>query len=82
MPMCGGCPGTPPAAWSPPCALLGGRGLLRISLRFEAEDEGVRLGEEPEASRIALLEDGDAAPSLESLFFLEDLLGSLPRDSY
>jgi hypothetical protein len=27
-------------------------------------------------------EDGDAVPSFESLFFLDDLFGSLPRESW
>lgn len=43
------------------------------------EEEGVKLGDcvsrEP-------LEEGDAVPSLDSLFFLEDLLSLLPRESY
>lgn len=34
----------------------------------------MRAGELLDGSR----DDGDAVPSLESLFFLEDLLGSLP----
>lgn len=60
--------------------LLGGSGLLRMSLRFEAEEEGVRTGDWVAESR-ELAEDGDAVPSLWSLFFLEALLGSLPRDN-
>ena len=77
-----GCPATPPLPWSLPSApaLLGGSGLLRISFRFEVEDVGVRTGDWLEPSR-AELDDGDAVPSLESLFFFDDLFGSLPRDS-
>lgn len=69
-----------PRSPTPPCppALFGGRGLFRISLRVVVEEEGVKLGDcvsrEP-------LEEGDAAPSLDSLFFLEDLLSPLPRES-
>lgn len=67
----------PPLPPSPP-ALFGGRGLFLISLRVVVDEEGVRLGDcvsrEP-------LEEGDAVPSLDSLFFLEDLLSLLPRES-
>lgn len=67
---------------TPPCSpprppAFEGRGLLRLSLSVDVEDEGVRTGDWLEVSR----EDGDAVPSLESLFFLEVLLGSLPRES-
>jgi len=69
--------------WSPPRppALLGGRGLFRMSFRVDEEDEGVRTGDWLAASLDEPREDGDAVPSLESLFFLDDLLGSLPRES-
>jgi len=50
--------------------------LLRPSLRVEVEDDGVRAGDWLEGSRF----EGDAVPSLPSLFFLEDLLESLPRE--
>lgn len=53
-------------------------GLPRESFRVDVEDVGVRTGDWFEASR----DEGEAVPSFESLFFLEDLLGSLPRDSY
>lgn len=49
-----------------------------MSLRVEDEEVGVRTGDWPEESR----DEGDDVPSLESLFFLEDLLASLPRASY
>lgn len=62
---------SPPAAGAP--VLL----LLRLSLRVEVDEDGVRTGDWLEESR----DEGDAVPSLESLFFLEFLLGSLPRDS-
>ena len=61
--------------------MFGGRGLLRMSLtRVELEDRGVRLGDWFESREP---DDGNAVPSLLSLFFL-DLFGSLsfPRDSY
>lgn len=41
------------------------------------EDDGVRAGDWLDESR----DDGDAVPSLDSLFFLEDLVESLPRES-
>jgi len=66
------------AAWSAWAALLGGSGLLRMSLRVEVEDDGVKTGDWLESLAAAF---GDAAPSFESLFFLEDLLESLPRES-
>ena len=44
---------------------------------MDVDEEGVRTGDWLDESR----EEGDAVPSLGSLFFLEDLLGSLPRDS-
>lgn len=66
------------ATWSAPMpVLLGGSGLLRISLSVEDDEDGVRTGDWLVGSR----EDGDDVPSLESLFFLEDLLASLPRES-
>ena len=65
----------PCSPWEKP-ALLGGRGLLRMSLRVEVDEEGVAAGD----WFASLDPDGDAAPSLDSLFFLEDLLESLPRD--
>lgn len=52
------------------------RGLFLMSLSVEVDEEGVKTGDWVEPSRA-----GDAVPSLESLFFLEDLLGSLPRES-
>jgi hypothetical protein len=66
---------SPEPTWSPRPWLLGGSGLLRISLRVDVEDEGVRFGD----WLVSLLpaEFGDAVPSLES-FFLVDLLESLP----
>ena len=63
------------AAWSAWETLLGGSGLLRISFRVEVEDDGVMTGDWLVAAAF-----GEAVPSLESLFFLEDLL-SLPRES-
>lgn len=56
---------------------LGGRGLLRMSLRLEDEEVGVKTGDWLEESR----DEGDDVPSLGSLFFLDDLLASLPRAS-
>jgi hypothetical protein len=63
-------------AWSP--VELGGRGLLRISLTAVEEDVGVNTGDWFDESR----PEGEAVPSLESLFFLEDLVASLPRESW
>ena len=78
-------PGGPEAIWpgdSPArAALFGGRGLFRMSLRVEVEDEGVKTGDWL-ASLEELPELGDWLPSLESLFFLPDLLESLPRESW
>ncbi len=66
------------APWSPPPgALFGGSGLLRMSLSVEVDEVGVRTGDWLAESR----DEGDDVPSLESLFFLEDLLASLPRES-
>lgn len=49
-----------------------------MSFKAVLEEEGVRTGDwvsrEP-------LEEGDAVPSFDSLFFLEDLLSLLPRES-
>jgi len=55
---------------------LGGKGLLRISLRVDVEDDGVRFGDW--LVSLVPAEFGDAVPSLESPFFLLDLLESLP----
>ena len=67
--------------WAPGdvAALLGGSGLLRMSFRVEVEDVGVSVGDWVSL----LLPEGDAVPSLESLFFLDDLLSlsPLPRDN-
>jgi len=60
--------------------LLGGKGLLRMSLSVDVDDDGVRTGDWL-ASLEELAELGEAVPSFESLFFLEDLFGSLPLDS-
>lgn len=59
--------------------LFGGNGFILGSLRVDVDDEGVRLGDC--VSRPAV-EEGEAVPSFESLFFLDDLLSLLPRDSY
>ena len=52
--------------------------MLRMSLRVDVEDEGVKTGD-----WFASLDEptGDAVPSFASLFFLEDLLESLFRES-
>ena len=72
-----GWPATPALLWSPArTTLFGGRGLLRMSLTVEVDEEGVRTGDWLDS-----LETGDWVPSLESLFFLEDLPESLPRES-
>jgi|SRR5687767_2918930 hypothetical protein len=71
-----GCPGWPSSPLMAPALPV--KGFPRASLSVDVEDVGVRLGDWLEASR----DEGEAVPSLESLFFLEDLLGSLPRDSY
>lgn len=67
--------------WEPGdvAALLGGSGLLRMSFRVEVEDVGVNVGDWVSL----LLPEGEAVPSLESLFFLDDLLSlsPLPRDN-
>lgn len=71
----GDCPGAPvPPSFDP--VLFGGRGLFRMSLRVDVEDEGVMSGEFWLAEPLL----GEAVPSLES-FFLEDLLESFPRES-
>lgn len=48
-----------------------------MSLSVVEEEVGVRTGDWFDESR----DEGDDVPSLESLFFLEDLLASLPRAS-
>ncbi len=67
-------------AGSPPIELplFGGKGFILGSLRVDVDDEGVRLGDW--VSRPAL-DEGEAVPSFGSLFFLDDLLSPLPRDS-
>lgn len=67
-----------PEGWAPEAgsAALARPALIRASLRVAEEEVGVRTGDWS-ASRA----DGDAAPSLTSLFFLEDLVASLPRES-
>jgi hypothetical protein len=50
-----------------------------VSGRFDAEDEGVIVGDWLDPSLDAELL-GEAVPSLESFFF-DDLLESFPRDS-
>ena len=56
--------------------------MFRGSLRVEVDEDGVRTGDWFEASREEPPGCGEAAPSLEeSLFFFEDLFGSLPRES-
>ncbi len=78
------CPPTAPLPWSPPSppALLGGNGLLRMSFSVDDEEDGVRTGDWFEASLVEPIDDGEAVPSLESLFFFDALFGSLPRESY
>jgi hypothetical protein len=49
-----------------------------MSLRVDVEDDGVKTGDWLESLAAAF---GDAAPSFASLFFLEDLLESFPRES-
>lgn len=49
-----------------------------MSARFDAEDEGVIVGDWLASLDAVLL--GEAVPSLESFFF-DDLLESFPRDS-
>lgn len=60
-------------------ALLEGKGLLRMSFNVELDEDGVRVGDWV-ASRPEPPDEGEAVPSLESLFFL-GLLGSLLRDN-
>lgn len=67
-----------PAAWAALSVEFGGKGLLRISLTAVVEEVGVRVGDEVDGSR----DEGEAVPSLESLFFLDDFVASLPRESY
>lgn len=78
------CPPAVPLAWSLPSppALFGGNGLLRMSFSVDDDDDGVRTGDWLGASLVEPMDDGEAVPSLESLFFLDDLFGSLPRESY
>lgn len=77
-----GWPTKPAPPWSPPCceALPGGSGLFRMSFRLGLEEEGVRTGDWLD-SLDEPIDDGEVAPSLASLFFLDDLFGSLPRES-
>jgi hypothetical protein len=49
-----------------------------MSFRVDVEEDGVKTGDWVESLAEAF---GDAVPSFESLFFLEDLLESLPRES-
>lgn len=53
-----------------------------MSLIVEVEEVGVRTGDWLAESRAALEDEGEAVPSLESLFFLDALLGSLLRESW
>lgn len=69
---------SPPAAWPTPSVEFGGKGLLRMSFTAVEDDVGVRTGDWVDGSRA----EGEAVPSLESLFFLEDLVASLPRESW
>jgi hypothetical protein len=69
----------PRAPWSPWTALLGGSGLLRISFKVEEEDDGVSTGDWLASLEAAF---GEAVPSFESLFFLEDLLESPRLESF
>ena len=60
---------------------LGGRGLLRESLRAVVEDEGVATGDWA-ASLDEPACEGEDVPSFDSLFLdLDDLLGSFARES-
>lgn len=47
------------------------------SFRFEVDDDGVWTGD-----WVSRPEEGEAVPSFESLFFLDDLPSLLPRESY
>ncbi len=53
-----------------------------MSFRVDEEEDGVRTGDWLAVSLDKPVDDGDAVPSFESLFFLDDLFGSLPRESY
>ena len=60
--------------------------LLSVISRYfsttNADEDGVRFGDWLAASREEPMEDGEAVPSFEaSLFFLDDLFGSFPRES-
>lgn len=48
-----------------------------MSFNVDEDDDGVSTGDWLDESR----DEGDEVPSLESLFFLEDLPASLPRES-
>lgn len=60
--------------------MFGGKGLFRISFRVDVDEDGVRTGDWLD-SLDDPTEDGDEVPSFPS-FFLDALLGSLPRESY
>ena len=77
LPSWGGWPETPCSDRLAP-ALPGGSGLLRRSLSVDVDDDGVSTGDWFESREPA---DGDEVPSLPSLFFLEPLAESLPRES-
>lgn len=75
---CSGGDITCPAEAAPPS--LGGSGLFLESFRDVVEADGVATGD-----CVASLEafpEGEAVPSLLSLFFLDDLFGSLLRESW
>lgn len=54
--------------------------MFLISFREGLEEDGVRTGDWLD-SLDDPIDEGEAVPSFESLFFLEDLFGSLPRES-
>jgi hypothetical protein len=59
---------------------LGGSGLFRGSfISVEVDEEGVVTGDWPASREV---DEGDAVPSFESLFFdLDALFGSFARES-
>lgn len=65
-----------PAPWPRLSVELGGKGLLRMSLTAVVEEVGVSVGDWVDASRA----EGEAVPSLLSLFFLDDFVESLPLE--
>lgn len=66
----------------PEPASLGGNGLFLESFKDAVEADGVTAGDCAGSLDCTEDADGDDVPSLLSLFFFEDLLGSLLLESW